>query len=210
MTAPRRIGGREGKLQGSAPSRLLRVGGRRLAGDGDAQLMLGAGIVLASAFLTAMGVAVEISGMEGTVAAEIGDPVFPLDTWRELRLLVEEEARSITLNSTLADAFESTKLPRIAAVYGDALEDYNLGGRVSLFALGEASLHDGAYYDAWSHDAATHFTDPYFGSDDGVLQTFPCPAGVGDTSPCIIGIFLLLELSEHDYHVAEPVLFSLR
>lgn len=183
---------------------------RHERGNDSAQLMLLGGIVLVTGFLLVTGVGVEIRGIERTAVAELGDQVLPFQIWRELRVVVESEVRSLTPNWTSAQQFSQIQLPKIAAVYEGVLEDYDLNGRVSIWTDGESDLHDGAYYDAWSHDGGTHFTEPYFGSDDGILQTSPCPADLGDTADCIIGVLLRFEVTAHDRGLAEPILFSLR
>lgn len=181
-----------------------------VARDDGAQLMLLAGIVLVSSFLLAIGVIGEISDLERTTVAELGDRTFSIDAWRELRVLVEDETRALVDASTSAEDFELKVLPQIAELYNLTLVDFNLNGVVMLNATGEAALHDGVAYDEWSHDGGWHFTDPVFGPNDGILQTSPCPAELGDENDCIIGVYLRFEVNERGHDLAESILFSLR
>lgn len=185
------------------------AGPRRLVADDECQLMLLGGVVLVSAFLLTIGVGVEVNGLERNAVAHSGGE-FPLHAWRELRVLIENETRSTTHNSTNAEEFRAAGFPRLAELYESVLTDHNLNGDVSLWVEGEADLHDGTSYDAWSHDGAFQFTESYYGSDDGILQTSPCPAELGDAADCIIGVLLRFEVTEHDHDMAEPILFSLR
>lgn len=174
--------------------------------DDSGQLMMLAGVILTSAFVTLALLPMEISDLERTAASELQRAPW-VDDWREIRLrLVVELPRGASYART-ADDFQDRTLPKIFDTYKEVLASRALHGTLVIDADAETAAHDAFAYDAWTV-TGQHLEIPYDGTDDGLIWDASCQPPEDGTAGCFIGVLLRIEAGDETMNIAETILVS--